>query len=121
FSNSGFPFAVFRSPSLPIGDGSLMAGTASMHPRRADGAQAASAARLAGLGNRFVELLGRGLDRQQFAAQLAALIMEAVRLRAIAVMGYNRSRDGLVMLAEQGLRPEGRAALGDGADCSWDI
>ena len=89
--------------------------------RRPDSAQATAPAGLAGLGNRFVELLGRKLSRRSFAAETARLIAQAVRVRAVALLGYDRRRDRLVLLAENGLPPDARLVLGGGADCTWDI
>ena len=83
--------------------------------------QAAAPAGLAGLGNRFVELFGRKLSRRSFAAETARLIVAAVRIRAVAILGYDRRQDRLTLLAENGLRPEARMVLGGGADCTWDI
>ncbi len=89
--------------------------------RRSDSSEPPAPAGLAGLGNRFVELLGRRLSRRSFAAETARLIAAAVRVRAVAILGYDRRRDRLVLLAENGLPPEGRLVLGGGADCTWDI
>ena len=89
--------------------------------RHADDAAATAPAGLTGLGNRFVELFGRKLSRRTFAVETARLIAMAVRVRAVAVLGYDRRRDRLVLLAEHGLRPEARVVLGGGADCTWDI
>jgi len=88
---------------------------------RPENAQATAPAGLAGLGNRFVELFGRKLSRRSFAAETARLIVAAVRVRAVAILGYDRRRDRLMLLAENGLRPEARVVLGGGADCTWDI
>ncbi|MGH3056033.1 MAG: hypothetical protein ACRDL7_13750, partial [Gaiellaceae bacterium] len=73
------------------------------------------------MGNRFVELLGRRLSRRSFATETARLIAAAVRVRAVAVLGYDRRRDRLLLLAESGLPPEARLVLGGGADSTWDI
>jgi hypothetical protein len=98
-----------------------MASTTPGRARRTESAAALPPAGLVGLGNRFVELFSRRLSRRTFAVETARLIAEAVRLRAVVVLGYDRRRNRLALLAEQGLRPEARAALGGGADCSWDI
>ena len=89
--------------------------------RRPENAQVTAPAGLAGLGNRFVELFGRKLSRRSFAAETARLIAAAVRIRAVAILGYDRRQDRLTLLAESGLRPEARVVLGGGADCTWDI
>ena len=89
--------------------------------RRSENIQATAPAGLTGLGNRFVELFGRKLSRRSFAVETARLIAESVRIRAVAILGYDRRRDRLVLLAEHGLRPEARTVLGAGVDCTWDI
>ena len=89
--------------------------------RRPDNPETTAPAGLAGLGNRFVELLGRRLSRRTFAAETARLIAGAVRVRAVAILGYDRRRDRLLLMAETGLPPEARLVLGGGADCTWDI
>ncbi len=76
---------------------------------------------LAGLGNRFVELFGRGLSKQEFAAEMARLIAEAVRVRAVAVLVCEPRRHHLILLAQRGLTREARNALGEGGECHWDI
>jgi chromosome segregation ATPase len=81
----------------------------------------ASASNLAGLGNRFVALFARRLPRDAFAAEIARLVMPALRALGVAVLGYDARRDRLVLLASEGLSDEARAALGNGADCPWDI
>jgi len=73
------------------------------------------------LGNRIVELFGRRLSRQEFAAQFAALIADAVKTQAVVVLGYDRRRERLALLADHGLNDDARAALGAGGDCPWDI
>ena len=88
--------------------------------RRPDSTPTTAPVGLAGLGNRFVELFGRKLSRRTFAAETARLIAAAVRVRAVAVLGYDRRHDRLVLLAEHGFRPEARVAL-SGADSTWDI
>jgi chromosome segregation ATPase len=75
----------------------------------------------AGLGNRFIELFGRGLSKQQFAAEMTRLVAEAVRVRAVALLGCEPRRHRLTLLAQQGLTSEARAALGEGGECPWDI
>lgn len=82
---------------------------------------AAAPAALAGLGNRFVELLGQNLSRADFAGAMAGLVAEAMRVKAVAVLGYERRRDRLVLLADRDLPSEARAALGDGGACPWEI
>lgn len=83
--------------------------------------QSSGTTRLSGLGNRFVELFGRQLSRQAFAEEMASLITDAVRLKAAVILGYDRRRDRLLLLAEQGLTEAARAALGGGGECTWDI
>ncbi len=51
------------------------------------GVQGAISFRLAGLGNRFVELFGRKLSPRTFASEMTRLIAEAVKLKAVAVFG----------------------------------
>ena len=67
--------------------------------RRPDNPETTAPAGLAGLGNRFVELLGRRLSRRTFAAETARLIAGAVRVRAVAILGYDRRRDRLLLMA----------------------
>jgi chromosome segregation ATPase len=98
-----------------------MAHNPSAPARVAENARPATPVRLAGLGNRFVELLGRRLSREDFAAEVAALLSEAVRVRAVAVLVYDRRRERLALFSDQGLHDDARAALGAGADCPWDI
>ena len=91
-------------------------------PARRPAAEAAPAAvRLAGLGNRFVELFARKLSRQDLAAEIARLIAAATRARAAAILGFDPRRDRLLLLGDSGLSPEARVALGAGGDCAWDI
>jgi chromosome segregation ATPase/CheY-like chemotaxis protein len=78
-------------------------------------------ASLAGLGNRFLELFARRLPREEFAAEVARLVGEAVRVRVVATLAYDSRTDQLTLLADLGLSPEARAALGGGSECSWDI
>jgi hypothetical protein len=82
---------------------------------------AATAVQLAGLGNRFVGLLGRKWSRRAFAAEMAKLLVETARTKAAAVLGYERRSGSLVLLADHGLSNEARAALGSGAEGAWDI
>lgn len=81
----------------------------------------ATAVQLAGLGNRFVGLLGRKWSRRAFAAEMAKLLAEAAQAKAAAVLGYERRSSSLVLLADHGLSTEARAALGSGAEGAWDI
>src|SRR6185295_8251550 len=87
----------------------------------AGGGSARPPARLDGLGNRFVELLGRKLARDGFAEEVARLVAEAVRAKAAAVLAYDPGRDRLSLLGDSGLSPDARAALGNGGECGWDI
>ncbi len=89
--------------------------------RQSDGALATTPPGLAGLGNRFVELFARKQSRRSLAAETARLIGLAVGVRAVAVLGYDRRRDRLVLLADYALKSEARVVLGGGADCTWDI
>lgn len=86
-----------------------------------DTAPAAEAVRLAGLGNRFVELFARKLSREDLAAEIARLIAAATRVKAAAILGLDARRDRLRLLGEAGLSSDARAALGGGGDCVWDI
>jgi hypothetical protein len=98
-----------------------MASNSSQAQRDGDPSGAATAVQLAGLGNRFVGLLGRKWSRRAFAAEMAKLLAEAVRAKAAAVLGYERRSSSLVFLADHGLSNEARAALGSGAEGAWDI
>src|SRR5579862_1179214 len=81
----------------------------------------AEAVRLAGLGNRFVELFARKLSRQDLAAEIARLIATATRAKGAAILGFDARRDRLLLLGEDGLSKDARAALGAGGECTWDI
>ena len=98
-----------------------MAQPAPARPASGHTAQVAGTVRLAGLGNRFIELFSRKLSRQDFAAEMARLIAEATRVKAVAVLGLEARRDRLLLLGEHGLSNDSRAALGGGGECMWDI
>ena len=80
-----------------------------------------SAVRLAGLGNRLLELYARRLPRAEFAGEITRLLAEALRVKAVAILGYEPHADRLRLLADAGLSAEARVALGSGADCPWDL
>ena len=80
-----------------------------------------AAVELAGLGNRFIGLLGRKWSRRAFAAEMAKLLADAARAKATAVLGYEHRSGALTLLADHGLTAEARAALSSGADGAWDI
>jgi chromosome segregation ATPase len=98
-----------------------MAQPAPARPTGGDTTQAPETVRLAGLGNRFVELFGRKLTRQDFAGEIARLIAAATRVKAVAILGLEVRRDHLRLLGECGLSSDARAALGGGGECQWDI
>jgi hypothetical protein len=98
----------------------LMLSNPSQAQRGGEPSSPATAVQLAGLGNRFVALLGRKWSRRAFAAEMAKLLVETARLKAAAVLGCERRSGSLVLLADYGLSDEGRAALG-GAEGAWDI
>ncbi len=93
----------------------------SAQARRDERGRAILPAGLTGLGNRFIEVLGRRLPRRHFAAEMARLISEALRCRAVAVLAYDSRRGRLSLLADSGLPTAARDALGGSQDCSWDI
>ena len=93
----------------------------SAQARRDEPGRAVLPAGLTGLGNRFIEVLGRRLPRRHFAAEMARLMSEALRCRAVAVLAYDSRRGRLSLLADKGLPTDARDALGGGQDCSWDI
>ncbi|GIW46040.1 MAG: hypothetical protein KatS3mg077_3322 [Candidatus Binatia bacterium] len=76
---------------------------------------------LAGLGNRLVSIFARRLPRLDFAAEVARVVHEAMRVTAVAILGYEVRRERLVLLAAEGLNTEAIAALGGGEACLWDI
>lgn len=90
-------------------------------PTSGDATQAPETVRLAGLGNRFVELFGRKLTRQDFAGEIARLIAAATGVKAVAILGLEVRRDRLRLLGECGLSSDARAVLGSGGECQWDI
>jgi len=98
-----------------------MLSNSSQVQRDGDPSSVTTAVELAGLGNRFVGLLGRKWSRRAFAAEMAKLLAEAARTKAAAVLGYERRSGSLVLLADHGLSNEARAALGSGAEGAWDI
>jgi DNA-binding response OmpR family regulator len=76
---------------------------------------------LVGLGNRFIGLLGRKWSRRSFATEMAKLLVDAMKTKAAAVLGYERQRNRLVLLADHGLSSEARLTLGGGTENAWDI
>jgi hypothetical protein len=97
-----------------------MLSDSSQAQRDGDPSSPATAVQLAGLGNRFVALLGRKWSRRAFAAEMAKLLVETARTKAAAVLGYERRSGSLVLLADYGLSNEARAVL-TGAEGAWDI
>ncbi len=80
-----------------------------------------SAAAVAALRNRLLDLFGQKLSRRDFAAQMASLVAEAAQVKTLAILGYDRKRDRLVLLAEHGLPAEAQSILSGGNSRSWDI
>ena len=86
-----------------------------------EGPRTADTTQLAGLANRFLELFARRVPRQEFAAEVVRLVAEAVRVRVVAALAYDAQTDRLTLLADLGLSPEARAALGGDHGCDWDV
>src|ERR1700687_3610012 len=89
--------------------------------RALDRVQAVTSGRLAGLANRFVELFTRKLSRVDFAAEVARLIADVTKAKAVVVLGYESRNDRLELLGDQGLTQAARVALGGGGECPWDM
>jgi hypothetical protein len=98
-----------------------MLSNASQAQRDGDPTSAGEAVQLAGLGNRFLGLLGRKWSRRAFAAEMTKLLAAAAGAKAAAVLGYERRSGALVLLADHRLSDEARAALSSGAEGAWDI
>jgi len=98
-----------------------MLSKASQAQRDGDPSSASTAVQLGGLGNRFLGLLGHKWSRRAFAAEMAKLLAGATGAKAAAVLGYERRKGSLVLLADHRLSDEARAALGSGAEGAWDI
>lgn len=79
------------------------------------------AVRLTGLGNRLLEVYARRLPRAEFTQEIARLLVDAVRVKAVAIFMYDTHADRLRLLGDVGLSPEARAVLGEGGDCPWDL
>lgn len=89
--------------------------------RAGDGLPSPGAVEFAGLGNRFIGLLGRKWSRRSFAAEVAKLLANAARARAVAILAYERQGGHLVFLADFGLPGEARLALGGANQATWEI
>ncbi|MGD0946628.1 MAG: hypothetical protein ABSA52_04285 [Candidatus Binatia bacterium] len=98
-----------------------MLSNSSQAQRNSDPTPVSTGVDLAGLGNRFLGLLGRKWSRRAFAAEMAKLLAVAAGAKAAAVLAYERRSGSLVLLADHRLSDEARAALGSGAEGAWDI
>ena len=85
------------------------------------GSDQASSLQLPALRNSFLELFGRKLSRRAFADQVAELVSQAIPVRAVAVLGYERRRDRLGVFADRDLTPQARNALGGKNERAWEI
>lgn len=93
----------------------------SVRPARAAEVPPFSGVDFAGLGNRFIGLLGRKWSRRSFAAEMAKLLAQATRTRAVAVLAYERCGGPLAVLADYGLPGEARLAFGGTPEGGWEL
>ncbi len=98
-----------------------MLSNSSPAPRGTDTGNTTGTLEMAGLGNRFLSLLGRKWSRRAFAVEMAKLVAQATRAKATVILGYQRRGGTLVLLADNGLPEEARAALAGGTQGAWDI